>query len=252
MFLSSLTSEGTKLTKTNELDNEKHGTRAVRYDEAHAGLIFVEPGSSNIDKRPLDTAVLPSLSLTICSTSRPFAPSIQKIEYKMCVYPPLSDHDVQRTASHVYTTMQSEMGAEPRCHKDIPNWQSNYPDLADQYNGGGFPKCEIIFLDSNLSLMDNLPAERSPLGIHLYATVKSEEKFHSWSYRTTFYEDGKQANVCSNPLHIDRDEATGQTQIDIPLESSWWVKLFYRITKRRQEVQAKGNAKHQANLHSCW
>ena len=172
---------------------------------------------------------------------------IQSVQFHMCVYPPLA-----RDASHLYTTMQSEIGAQSRSLKQDRDWRSNYPGLARIAQTYQPLTSEIILLEANLALMEDLPPKGSSLSIHLFADLADQRHGSTWRSRTTFFEATEAKDVCLKTLNVVQDDLSRRTRLEIPLESTWWVRLFHQITARRHEVQANWNSRLRENLHVRW
>ena len=172
---------------------------------------------------------------------------IQSIQFHMCVYPPEG-----LEAMHLYTTMQSEMGAQTRPIEQEPEWHLRYPGLARIHQSRHPLTSEIILLETNLALMEELPAKGSSLSIHLFANLAGKQTNSNWRSRTTFYEAAEAKDECLKTLNVAHDEHSERTQLEIPLESTWWVRLFHQITARRHELRANWNAKLRENPHLQW
>ena len=172
---------------------------------------------------------------------------IRRVQFHMCVYPPFA-----RDASHLYTTMQSEIGAQSRSLKQDRDWRSNYPGLARIAQTCQPLTSEIILLEASLALMEDLPPKGSSLSIHLFADLADQRLCSTWSSRTTFFEATEAKDVCLKTLNVVQDDLSGCTRLEIPLESTWWVRLFHQITARRHEVQASCNSRLRENPHIQW
>ena len=182
--------------------------------------------------------LLPPPVNTLGSSNLPRNPSVQRVRFDMCVHAAISGDII-----HTYTTSQSEMGAQSRNLEDVLDWRSVYPDLEKLYHEHTQLNSEIFLLETNFKLMDDLPPRGSRLGIHLFADVDSKQGYTNWKHSTTFYVHGKPKRRPSGPLRPILVENASRTQLEIPLESSWWIDVFHQIIDRRYKKIATGNAK---------
>jgi len=167
---------------------------------------------------------------------------IESFDFKMWVNPPAT-HDQRHEALHVCTALphDAQRAATPLEH--IANWRSLYPDLAPLSEDAGFD-CNLVFMESKLDLMTDSPPTGSRLGIDFFARIGNGSAYEVWNYNTVFYEKGRRVHDCSGELRSsveDSSECVGTTKLEMSLESSWWVKLFFKISERRRVREARGD-----------
>ena len=161
--------------------------------------------------------------------------SIRRINFEMYIRHPEGER------YHTYSSLQSEIGSASRALNDICNWASNYPSLSSYYSNNQLPH-EIILFESNLNLLDDLPAPKSKLDIDFTVDITGGAQYINWECRTSFYEMGElDANVSQCTSHVPLSSAD-DTRIKVWLRSRWWADKFIDITMSKLQVQREGNA----------
>ncbi len=226
---------------------------AAEQHEMQYQQLFDAPGTSIHS----DIGTLPSAGDTLGSNV-PIAPqcSILSIDFTMWVTPPAPDNE-RHEALHVYTTLQPEARRATLALEDVPSWRSIYPHLASISKEGDIDSSIVLF-ETNFDLMTDNPPWGSKLGIEFFLDVANGSAYRDWGYLTNFYEKGKQLRTYSGSLryYIDGREGEGNAKVEMPLESSWWVKLFFKISerKRRRAKEAGGDpaAQQQEDEWARW
>ena len=167
------------------------------------------------------------------------SPSIQRIEFEMWMQPPAQNKPSHKDY-HIYTRIQSETGAQSRNLEDIRDWRTSYPRLTEIHQQCGL-NTQIILLETSFELMTDRPLRGSVLPIHFFADVLSETRYTDWQHMMHIYEGGVHRKTCKAFLN-DTELNHAKTRVEIPLGSEWWVTVFLRITNRRLDTIANGNA----------
>ena len=155
------------------------------------------------------------------------------------MYPPSLEHNEELQACHTYTRIQSEIGSQPKMLEDNVYGRELYPDL--HCNDDEQRQGEILMLEANLELMKTFSPKHSRLGIHLYADISCDKVFHSWKFRTRFYDKGRLCKENAGNLGNNRIAGSSTTRVEISLFSSWWVKMFQEILERRHLIDLSGD-----------
>jgi len=167
---------------------------------------------------------------------------VETFDFKMWVNPPAPDNQ-RHEALHVCTALphDAQRAATPLEH--IPNWRSLYPDLAPISEDAEFDG-NLVFMESKLDLMTDSPPTGSRLGIDFFARIANGSAYEVWDYTTVFYEKGRCVHDCSGELRFNVEgssECVGTTKLEMSLESSWWVKFFFKASERRRVREARGD-----------
>lgn len=223
--------------------NSENGPTYSYFDAVKGEMVYGPPKNlsrhSNLKTEDeVFSRILPLPINTLGSSSLPRNPSVQRIRFDMCVHAAVTGDII-----HTYTTTQSEMGAQSRNLEDVLDWRSTYPDLGKRNHEHNQLNSELFLLETNFKLLDDLPPQGSRLGIHLFADVDSKQGYTNWKHSTTFYVHGEAKRRPSGQLRPIAVENTSRTQLEIPLESSWWIDVFHQIIVRRYKKIATGNAK---------
>lgn len=139
-------------------------------------------------------------------------------------------------ALHVYTGLQrNQVSAPPMPLEDLIGWQSQFPHLAALLSGTrGSLSCDIIIVEANLRLMDDFHPPGSRLVISLGLTSRM---MNDWTCSNYLYEDGHA--TIQTEHNIPQPHTT--TIIKLPFESTWWEKLFTKLTHQKKEAERTGN-----------
>lgn len=182
---------------------------------------------------------LPVPSTMLGYPHEPQKPTIQRIQLEMNIHVPiLSGHKPRYEICHNYTRIQSETGARPTTLEEVRGLISKFtefnPDEPDQLD------CEFVLLDATFDITDQRPPKNSRLGIDFNLFISSSTRYTNWRYETRFYEKGISKKQHSAGLDDSGSYGT-EIRLNIPLESSWWVDVFSKISDRRCEKLASSN-----------
>lgn len=221
-------------------------TKGLQYNSYTGDLIISESSmSSTQDSRSTSNNArlldLPPPTKLLGSSTPPQYPSVLRIELNMSVFPPQTIRHIEGKASHIYTRIQDEMGAQARPLEDDGRWREQYPDLANLIDSRYSLKSEVVLLESSLELMRDYSPPKSSLAIQLCADVACPSPDASWGYQTRFYKGGLISQVSTGQLDITQRPDSTRTNMTIPLSSSWWVTLFHEIMERRCAIRASGD-----------
>ena len=173
----------------------------------------------------------------------PRKPTIQRIQLEMNVHVPILSghepgHEPRYKICHNYTRIQSETGARPTTLEEVRGLISKFiefnPDEPDQLD------CEFVLLDATFDMTDQRPPKNSRLGIDFNLFMNSSTRHTNWRYETRFYEKGIFKKQHSDGLDGSGSYGT-EIRLNVPLESSWWVDVFSKISDRRCEKLASSN-----------
>lgn len=214
------------------------------YSNEHAGHVAVRNHEMLMQHhRFLNTQNQPAFEQTLGSNVQ-IAPQcrIVSFDFKMWVNPPAPDNQ-RHEALHVCTALPHDAQRAATPLEQIPNWRSLYPALAPQGEDTNFDY-DLIFIESKLDLMTDSPPTGSRLGIDFFARIANGSAYEVWDYATAFYEKGRRVHDCSGELRFDvegNSECVGTTRLEMSLESSWWVKFFFKASERRRVREARGD-----------
>ena len=167
---------------------------------------------------------------------------VTSFDFKMWVNPPAPDNQ-RHEALHVCTALPHDAQRAATPLEQIPNWRSFYPSLAALSEEADFD-CNLLFMESKLDLMTESPPTGSRLGIDFFARIANGSAYEVWDYTTVFYEKGRCVHDCSGELRFSVEggsEGIGTTKLEMSLESSWWVKFFFKTSERRRVREARGD-----------
>lgn len=197
---------------------------------------------------PNQTSMLPYVSALpssghVLSSNGQMVPrcSILSIDFKMWVNPPAPDKK-RHEPLHTYTSLQQEPQRPTLPLEEVSNWRSTYPGLASMYEEAN-NDCSLVLLETNFELTAESPPMGCLLGIDLFLHIANSSAYRDWQFVTSFYENGQCVKTCSDSLRYSLNESEGEgvTKVEMPFESSWWVKLFFKIAERRSAKQALGD-----------
>lgn len=170
-------------------------------------------------------------------------PFLSRIEFEMYILSPSGER------IHNHTSNQAEIGAPSRALEEVCNWRSSYP-LLENYYGQGQLDSEIILVESNLSLLSEYPPNGSTLSIGFNVNMAGLAGNERWSTKTEYYENNGQpvdmrAFYALNQIrktfpwdtpNVFPGSGRSDVKLEIPLQSTWWVQLFTKMAKRKQET----------------
>ena len=135
--------------------------------------------------------------------------------------------------------MQSEHGAAPIALENLGDWQNLYPDLAKVHQTCGKIDGEVVDIQATFKL-EEMPA-KSHLGIQVFVDVAHTAGYSKWRYSSRFYSStGKAVYHCSNDIKPCSIRESSKVRLEIPLESKWWVNVFWRFSRQRNAAIAQG------------
>ena len=180
---------------------------------------------------------LPQAISGIRSRNSARVPTIQNLTFRMYL------DDREGREIHMYTSVQSEIGAAPKDLESVDHWQEMFPALSP-YLHQGLPNCEMVFCESNLAITTEYPHSKSALGLRIDfdVNVSHGSAFKEWECRTTFYENGSLGKKFTKTLEDSQvDTKVGSTVVQLPLECVWWRDLFFKIMQQRQRSEIQGD-----------
>lgn len=171
-------------------------------------------------------------------------PYLNRVEFEMYVVSPSGQK------IHDYTSNQADVGAPSRELETVCNWRTSYPLLEDYYEQGQLDS-EIILIESDLNLFGEYPPHGSTLSIGFKVNIAGLQGDAKWFTRTEYYENDGQSvdmrtfyerNDIRKPFPWDRPNIipgsdNSSIGLEIPLQSRWWVHLFTKMAKRKQEMK---------------
>ncbi|KAI4289760.1 MAG: hypothetical protein L6R35_000965 [Caloplaca aegaea] len=170
-------------------------------------------------------------------------PFVNRLEFEMYIQSPLGEK------IHDYTSNQTDIGAPPRALETVGNWRARYPRL-NKYHEQNQLDSEIILIESKLHLLAKYPPKGSTLSIGFKANMAGVIGDRQWMTRADYYENNGQPvdmksfyarNNIRKSVPWDtpsvRHGNGSDVQLEIPLQSTWWVQLFTRMAARKQETQ---------------
>ncbi|RAH79567.1 transcription factor AbaA [Aspergillus japonicus CBS 114.51] len=214
---------------------------------SHYGNHFHTPHYDHLRLGHTYAGDIPSAHLSLNSSLHDASiNTVQGLGFDMWVSAPDKPNRID-DAIHIYSRLQGDQRhpvAPPMPLKDLPGWQTSFPDLNSLIADPSTPlDCEIILLEANLKLMDNFPPAGSRLGIHLeldfaQATAGDVPMVHqmsNWTCKTTMYDNGR--NVHEECHSVAQP---GSTKVKPLFESRWWANCFTQLTQDQKMVEERG------------
>ncbi|KAL8695108.1 MAG: hypothetical protein Q9218_000386 [Villophora microphyllina] len=171
-------------------------------------------------------------------------PYVNRIEFEMFVLSP-----TKKQTLHTYTSNQTDIGAPSRAlEEEIPHWYTSYPQLEHYYEQGQLD-CEIILIESNLNLLGETPPKHSSLSIGFNVNIAAVSREDQWAIKTNYYEYNGQPvdmkSYCASSKSYKTTEwdkpsvfqVKSDVNLEIPLQSAWWVQLFHGMAVRKQRMR---------------
>ena len=200
-------------------------------------LDFVSPTSAgsvqslhhrgNPNARPPPTSILGS------NTAQD--PTIRGVQFDMHL-----SNEAAKTKTHIYTSIQSEIGSAARTLEQVPHWQAMFPQLATRYNEGRID-CPLFLFESRLRLIDDIRLGLS-LGIEFAIDFAEGAHFHEWRSLTRvhkqditpqYFDDSEFEQTWDRLECLESGTGQSDIQLTVPFKSKWWVKLFSSIISKR-------------------
>lgn len=213
----------------------KHGSTA--YDE----LDFASPNKTehvrSMHRRESRNPRLPS-SVTVGSDGAQ-DPTIRGIQFDMHL-----SNEATSTKTHIYTSIQSEIGSAARPLEQVPQWQDMFPHLAKRYNEGRI-NCPLFLFESRLRLIDDIRPGLS-LGVEFAIDFAEGAYFHDWRSLTRvhkqditpqYFDDSEFEETWDRLECLESNSGQSDIQLTIPFKSKWWVKLFSSIISKRDAAR---------------
>ncbi|KAI4196572.1 MAG: hypothetical protein LQ346_003190 [Caloplaca aetnensis] len=183
-------------------------------------------------------------------------PFLHRIEFEMYVVSPSG------AKIHDYTSNQAEMGAPPRALEEVHNWRLSYPLLEKYYDRGQLDS-EMVLIQSNLRLYGEHPPHGSTLSIGFKVNAAGLSGKEEWSTRTEYYEDGQPVDMkafyAQNDMfksfpwdrpNVSAGSGSSDVNLEIPLQSTWWVQLFTNMAKRKQNTRRHPHSSQREEAYS--
>ena len=252
----------TRYIKSNSAQVEAAKSKSMRYDEESGCLVISD------SKAPLQTAGIkterprigsshprfPPPMITLGSSGPPLNTTVQGVDFSMYI---CGDSPLER--NHMFTTIQSQNGAQAKMLDGLGDWQRYFPDLPACLNDTKSEACDIILLESNMSLIETSPPDGSNISIHFDVDINCNQNCRDWQLRTTFYRNkGKLEKIM--PKRNLSSHIVDYSKIklgDMTLYSPWWAQLFANVIAQRRAVRERENKKledagHGQWLAACW
>ncbi|KAL8811670.1 MAG: hypothetical protein Q9200_001606 [Gallowayella weberi] len=165
---------------------------------------------------------------------------VNRIEFEMFILSPTQEQ------THRYTSHQTEIGAAPQALEEISDWRVSFPLLED-YHVRSQLDSDIILIKSNIDLLNDYPEPKSTLSIRFRVNISGATGNDQWFIKTNYYKNNGQPvdmdkfcekNNLSKTSSWDtptvlRTPGNPSIQLEIPLQSKWWVQLFTNMAARK-------------------
>ncbi|KAL8762961.1 MAG: hypothetical protein Q9184_001111 [Pyrenodesmia sp. 2 TL-2023] len=171
-------------------------------------------------------------------------PYLRRVDFEMFVVSPTEEK------IHNYTSNQADIGGPAWLLEDVPNWRVSFPHLKEYYEQDQLDS-EIILIESRLDLLGEYPPKGSKLSIGFKANVAGLTGGERWSTKADYYE--KNGKLVDMGTFYARDNVTkkmpwdtpnvfagssnSEVNLEIPLQSIWWVHLFTKMAARKLETK---------------
>ncbi|KAL8962541.1 MAG: hypothetical protein Q9193_001063 [Seirophora villosa] len=170
-------------------------------------------------------------------------PFVSRLEFEMSVQSPAGKR------IHNYTSNQTDIGAQPWALEKVRDWRTSYPLLNKYYEQHQLDS-EIILIESKLDLLAEYPPKGSTLSNGFKVNMAGVGGGKQWLTRADYYERNGQLvdmkgfyaqNGIRKSMPWDtptvRQGNGSDVELEIPLQSTWWVQLFTRMAARKRETQ---------------
>ena len=153
-------------------------------------------------------------------------------------------NEATNTKTHIYTSIQSEIGSAARILDQVPQWQDMFPHLASRYTEGRID-CPLFLFESRLCLIDDIRPGLS-LGVEFAIDFADGAYFHDWRSLTRVYkqditpqyfDDSEFEETWDRLESLESNSGQSDIQLTIPFKSKWWVKLFSSIISKRDAAR---------------
>ena len=181
--------------------------------------------------------------------------TVHGVEFSMHIYPPTGSLDERGKPTHMFTTVQSNVGAQTKMLGDVESWRTFFPELEKLIEGEKNMKCDVVLMEVNLALMDSQPPPHSFVGILHDVVIGCSTILNDsqWQARTTFYENrGHRVGQLLKTLKVQILEQSRIKLHDIPLESQFFVTRFSETLEGRRQIKKEEQKSQQDQGHSNW
>jgi hypothetical protein len=152
---------------------------------------------------------------------------VQRLEFKLSLLSP-PNRNLSGNREHVYTTVQSEMGAQPLKLESIPDFKLYFPFWNDVLRHDPLRTADYIFLDASIRLIDEPP--KSQMARDFKMEIACDQEFMDWEIRTSLYESyGQQVDDHIQSRQLPQTRRLGYSRVkleDMPFECTWWRDIF--------------------------
>ena len=166
-------------------------------------------------------------------------PTIRGIQFDMHL-----SNEATSTKTHIYTSIQSEIGSAASALEQVPRWHDLFPRLANRYSKGHID-CPLFLFESRLRLIDDIRPGLS-LGVEFAIEFAEGAYFHDWRSLTRvhkqdvtpqYFDDSEFEETWDRLECLDSNSGHSDIQLTIPFKSKWWVKLFSSIISKRDAAR---------------
>lgn len=197
-------------------------------------------------QRTFASDMLPSIDVFDSNMGR--GPTIRSVEFEMNLYK--GPGVESQVVLHTYTTIQAEIGSNPKELEEIIDWREMFPHLAAYYDRGE-AQSPMFFFESDLYLMNRHPGTGCSLGTNLIIDFTEGMNFTGWCSLTRIYEEkGNEidlSEIAESTLILNSSyneiicrEVVGSTdmQLEVRLKSKWWAQKFFNFIHENQKAEA--------------
>ncbi len=180
-------------------------------------------------------------------------PTLRGVQFDMHL-----SNETSNTKTHIYTSIQSEIGSAARNLEQVPSWQTMFPQLASRYNEGRVD-CPLFLFESRLRLINDIRVGLS-LGIEFAVDFAEGGYFHDWRSLTRihrqessrqYFEDSEFEETWDRLECLESRNGQRDIQLTIPFKSKWWVKLFSSIISERDVARNAKDREAMKHADEC-
>lgn len=191
-----------------------------------------------------NTLAIPPPDGILRSNAPNCGPYLNRVNFEMFVVSPTEEK------IHNYTSNQADIGGPAWLLEDVPNWRVSFPALKEYYEQDQLDS-EIILIECRLDLLGDYPPKGSKLSIGFKANVAGLTGNERWSTKADYYEkngkpvDMRAFNARNNikkttpwdTPNVFAGSSNSDVNLEIPLQSTWWVHLFTKMAARKLETK---------------
>ena len=194
-----------------------------------------------------------SLPVPILGSNPVQDPTLRGVQFDMHL-----SNETSNTKTHIYTSIQSEIGSAARNLEQVPGWQAMFPQLANRYNEGRVD-CPLFLFESRLRLINDIRVGLS-LGIEFAIDFAEGGYFHDWRSLTRihrqessrqYFEDSEFEETWDRLECLESRNSQRDIQLTIPFKSKWWVKLFSSIISERDVARSAKDREAVKHADEC-